>query len=254
MVSATATKFLLTALALAAGVAAHGYVQEITLGSTLYTGYLPYNDVYVTPTPERLIRKIPGNGPIEDLTLIDLQCNGWSEGGYVGSAPAPLVGTIAAGETVTFNWTAWPDSHKGPILTYLARAPDGVDIRKWEPGTDAVWFKIDHAGKDKDEKWAADEFLTTYSVKIPPKLKPGQYIIRHEILALHSAYAYPGIQSYPSCAQVQVTGNGSAFPASFVSFPGEYTPETPGVIFNIYNGWQPPPYPIPGPEVWTGGN
>ena len=34
----------LALLSLAAHVAAHGYVQELTLGSKLYTGYLPYYD------------------------------------------------------------------------------------------------------------------------------------------------------------------------------------------------------------------
>lgn len=94
-------------------------------------------------------RKIPGNGPVENLSLIDVQCNGWSAGGVIGSAPAPLVGTVAAGATVTLNWTAWPDSHKGrkfdvldlekllidvvALITYMARAPS--NITSWNPGT-----------------------------------------------------------------------------------------------------------------------
>ncbi len=73
----TALLALLPALQLVAG---HGYVQEITLGSTKYTGYLPYSDPYVSfircflisridglrryynPVPERIVRQIPGNG------------------------------------------------------------------------------------------------------------------------------------------------------------------------------------------------
>jgi hypothetical protein len=118
-----------------------------------------------------------------DHCVHSVQCNGWSSGGVVGSAPAPLVGTVAAGATVTFNWTEWPDSHKGPIITYLARAPS--DVTKWNPGSSAVWFKIDQSGKDASGKWAAAEKLVTnkglYSVKIPANLKAGQYIIRHEM-------------------------------------------------------------------------
>jgi hypothetical protein len=90
-------KFACTAaialLGLVSRVDAHGYVQEITLGSTKYTGYLPYTDPcvlapnyfhyfyptefitlglrYYNPPPERIVRKIPGNGPVEDLTLIE---------------------------------------------------------------------------------------------------------------------------------------------------------------------------------------
>lgn len=43
-------------------VAGHGYVQEVTLGSAKYTGYLPYQDPYYNPPPQRIIRKVPGNG------------------------------------------------------------------------------------------------------------------------------------------------------------------------------------------------
>ncbi|PFH48782.1 lytic polysaccharide monooxygenase [Amanita thiersii Skay4041] len=231
----------------------HGYVQEITLGSTKYTGYLPYQDPYYNPPPQRIVRKIPGNGPVEDIKLIDLQCNGWTAGGYT-TAPAPLYGTVAAGSQVRLNWTTWPDSHKGPMITYMARAPS--DITSWNPGTSAVWFKVAESGKTSDGKWAATDLLTAansiYTFTIPPRLKAGQYIIRHEIIALHAAYQYPGAQFYPSCIQVQVSGSGTAFPTSFVAFPGAYTPTTPGIAYDVYTNTS--AYPIPGPPVWTGGN
>ena len=60
-----------SSLASLGGVAAHGYVQDVVVGSTHYTGYLPYSDPYYSPPPERIIRKIPGNGPVQDVTLIE---------------------------------------------------------------------------------------------------------------------------------------------------------------------------------------
>ncbi|KAF8064361.1 glycoside hydrolase family 61 protein [Lyophyllum atratum] len=257
--------------ALVSSVHGHGYVQEIASGSTKWTGYLPYSDPYYNPVPQRVVRTIPGNGPITDLSLIDVQCNEWSEGGVVGSAPAPIYATVAAGSKLALNWTTWPSSHVGPMITYMARAPS--DITKWNPGTSAVWFKVAESGLSNG-KWAATDLLTVsnsiYTFTIPPKLKAGQYIIRHEIIALHSAYAYPGAQVYPSCIQVQVTGSGTALPTSFVSFPGAYTASTPGIVFDAYKGatvrfcpWSCfsythrgslQTYPIPGPAVWTGGN
>ncbi|KAG5636056.1 hypothetical protein H0H81_009227 [Sphagnurus paluster] len=176
----SALALAITLFAASTSVNAHGYVQEVTLGTTKYTGYLPYSDPYWNPTPQRIIRKIPGSGQL----LHCLQCNGWSAGGsqYVGSAPAPLVGTVAAGSQVKLNWTTWPDSHSGPLITYMARAPS--DITKWNPGTSAVWFKVAEAGKDSSGRWAATDNLkasnSIYTFTIPPKLKAGQYIIRHE--------------------------------------------------------------------------
>ena len=58
--------FALSAFAIAAlavsSVKAHGYVQDVVVGSTHYTGYLPYTDPYMNPVPERIIRAIPSNG------------------------------------------------------------------------------------------------------------------------------------------------------------------------------------------------
>ncbi|KAI0743742.1 glycoside hydrolase family 61 protein F [Daedaleopsis nitida] len=239
----------------AISVNAHGYVQDVVVGSTHYTGYLPYSDPYYNPPPQRIIRAIPGNGPVQDVTSIDIQCNGYSEGGVVGSQPAPIFATVPAGSQVNLNWTTWPDSHMGPMITYLARAPS--DITQWQPGNSAVWFKIAEAGKTADGKWAATDLLSAsnsiYTFTIPSKLKAGQYIVRHEIIALHAAYQYPGAQFYPSCIQIEVTGSGTALPTSgLVSFPGAYTPSTPGIVYDAYQNTS--AYPIPGPAVWTGGN
>ncbi|KAG9088427.1 Esterase/lipase/thioesterase, partial [Ceratobasidium sp. 392] len=186
-----------TLLAAATSVLAHGYVQQLTFSSpaATFSGYLPYSDPYYNPPNPRIVRKIPGNGPVTDLSLIDVQCNGYTEGGAAGSAPASLVATVAAGASVSFNWTTWPDSHVGPLITYLAKAPS--DITKWSPGTSAVWFKVAEQGL-VNGKWAATDILLAnkgiYTFKIPSTLKAGQYLIRHEIIALHSAYAYPGAQ------------------------------------------------------------
>lgn len=50
-------------------------------------------------------------------------------------------------------------------------------------------------------------------------LAPGNYLIRHELIALHQANAP---QFYPECAQIKVTGSGTAQPdASYkAAIPG----------------------------------
>jgi hypothetical protein len=49
-----------------------------------------------------------------------------------------------------------------------------------------------------------------------------------------TAWEYPGAQVYPSCFQIALSGSGSGQPTDLVSFPGEYTADTPGVIFDVY--------------------
>lgn len=114
---------------------------------------------------------------------MDLQCNGYQGS---GSAPAPLSATVAAGSTISLHWTTWPDSHHGPVITYLAKCPSSCT--NYSPGNAAVWFKVAEAGKASDGTWASDAFITNqaYTFKVPSSLAAGNYIVRHELIALHS--------------------------------------------------------------------
>jgi hypothetical protein len=65
----------------------------------------------------------------------------------------------------------------------------------------AVWFKVQEDGRaGTSNTWGATALMAnggsvTYTV--PKCLKDGYYLVRHEIIALHSAYSYPGAQFYP---------------------------------------------------------
>jgi lytic cellulose monooxygenase (C1-hydroxylating) len=88
----------------------------------------------------------------------------------------------------------------------------------------------------------------TWAVKIPASLKSGYYVLRTEIIALHTAGTVGGAQNYPQCFNLKVVGTGeSSLPAGA---PGTnlYKPQTPGIVFNIAANVQ--RYPIPGPPVW----
>lgn len=71
---------------------------------------------------------------------------------------------------------------------------------------------------------------------IPSCLKPGHYLVRHEIIALHAAYQYPGAQFYPGCHQLKVVGAGSTVPTDLVGFPGAYSSNDSGIVYDSYKG------------------
>ena len=70
---------------------------------------------------------------------------------------------------------------------------------------------------------------------IPPSTPAGDYLLRIEHIALHSASALNGAQFYISCAQIKVTGGGSGSPGPLVAFPGAYKATDPGIKVNIYS-------------------
>lgn len=90
---------------------------------------------------------------------------------------------------------------------------------------------------------------------LPTCVAPGQYLLRAEIVALHSASKSMGAQFYMGCAQINVSGSGSKT-GTTVSFPGAYQQNDAGILVSIYDAKGNPkgngtPYKIPGPAVLT---
>lgn len=105
----------------------------------------------------------------------------------------------------------------------------------------AVWFKIQEGGRDgTSNTWADSPLMVAGNAgaqyTIPSCLKAGYYLVRHEIIALHAAYTYPGAQWYPGCHQLYVSSSGSTVPSDLVAIPGAYSPTDPGITYDAYTG------------------
>lgn len=74
----------------------------------------------------------------------------------------------------------------------------------------------------------------------------GEYLLRAEHIALHSASSVGGAQLYLSCAQVSISGGSGTASPQKVSFPGAYSANDPGLLINIYYP-KPTSYTPPGP-------
>ncbi|KAJ7062755.1 glycosyl hydrolase family 61-domain-containing protein [Mycena amicta] len=212
------------------------------------------------------IRVVDYDGPIMDVTSNDLICNGGINP-YHSPLPNTSI-TVPAGAQFTAEWHHTLDgadptdsqdpidpSHKGPVITYLARIPNSLQTDV----TGLQWFKIAHDGlivndpsNPANQTWGVDRMIANkgkVTVTIPSCIAAGQYLLRHEVIALHAAVSYPGAQFYMECAQLTITGGGSTQPAT-VSFPGAYHGTDPGITTNIYYPIL-TNYTIPGPPVFS---
>jgi len=86
---------------------------------------------------------------------------------------------------------------------------------------------------------------------VPKELPSGNYLVRVESIALHQAQSPGGAQFYLACAQVKVTDGGSGSPGPYVSIPGLYKSNDPGLLFANYP--VPTSYTPPGSPVWNSG-
>ena len=95
-------------------------------------------------------------------------------------------------------------------------------------------------------KWANEDLIdrdTADTFQLPSDIKPGVYILRSELLALHgNSRTYmpsegSGPQFYIHCFNLDISGDGKEVPKG-VKFPGGYKRDDPGVKFNLYRGGQ----------------
>jgi len=233
---------ILGAASMAAG---HGIVQNMTIAGKFYDLYDPYTTPYENPVPELAGWTVQSNSPVQDVTSSAMACN-------VDSKTGAISATAAAGADVLLHWTAWPSSHKGPTMTYLAACSG--DCSDVSDPTTLEWFKINEAGLYSDGTWASDKLIAddnTWTLSLPSSIKAGNYVMRHELLALHSASSVGGAQFYMQCTNLKITGDGTELPTETVKFPGAYSATDPGIEINIYYP-TPTSYDIPGPTVWSG--
>ncbi|KAF2800427.1 lytic polysaccharide monooxygenase [Melanomma pulvis-pyrius CBS 109.77] len=168
---------------------------------------------------------------------------------------------VKAGDKLTAEWHHTLDSagtgdaqdpidkgHLGPVMVYMAKVDDALTTKV----TGLKWFKIYQDGMDSKGQWGVSRLYNNkgkVDFILPACVQSGQYLLRSELIALHGASNYPGAQLYMECAQLNVSGGGTANPPT-VSFPGAYKGSDPGIKFQLYYP-TPTAYTIPGPTPFT---
>ncbi|CAN8103905.1 unnamed protein product [Discula destructiva] len=205
--------------------------------------------------------RIPvSNSPVTDVTSPDMACN-------AGTAAVSSNCPVTAGSTITVEMHQQPNdrscsnealggAHYGPVIVYMAAVADATAAA----GADSAWFKVfedtwsSNGASGSEDNWGTKDLNTCcgmMNVLIPADIAPGDYLLRAEAIALHTAGSAGGAQFYMTCYQLTVTGTGTAAPES-VAFPGAYSANDPGILINIYQAMT--AYEAPGPAVYAGGS
>ncbi|KAI0694067.1 glycosyl hydrolase family 61-domain-containing protein [Cytidiella melzeri] len=240
----TFTAVALSALAILPYVSAHGFLSNLVIDGTSYKGNLPN----ATPNPS-VVRQISSVDPVKGTSNANLNCG-------QDAQKASLLADAQPGSSLSFFWMNGDSGNwvhnTGPVMTYLASCGD-TTCDQFD-STQAKWFKIDEAGQDSSGAWAQATLNTgaPINVTLPSNLASGNYLVRHEIIALQLAMSVGGAEFYPSCSQLKVGGSGTGVPDSseLVSFPGAYSDNDPGILdTDVYTPGA--AYTFPGPKVAT---
>ncbi|KAL5519546.1 hypothetical protein ACEPAH_1229 [Sanghuangporus vaninii] len=194
------------------------------------------------------VRLPQSNSPVTDVTSTAIACN-------ANASPSANLCEVNPGDTITVEMHQQPGdrscaneaiggAHYGPMIMYMAKVDDATTA----VGSDASWFKIDEMGlaSNNPDYWAnqvLNDNCGHWTCTVP-SVAPGNYLLRAETIALHTAASSGGAQFYMSCFQLNVGGSGSASPDT-VNFPGAYSSDDPGILINIYQDLS--AYTVPGP-------
>ncbi|KAJ2006193.1 hypothetical protein GGI04_001960 [Coemansia thaxteri] len=203
----------------------------------------------------RPYRESTVNSPVKNPDSLDLRCRTDKM-----SADSTTVCGIVAGSPITLEMhegdtanTRFIDpSHLGPCMVYMAPLSSN--------GAGDAWFKIYEDGYDPATKtWCTQKLMKTdgkLNITLPTDIPSGPYLLRPEIIALHTAdkpYAGsdkgPGAEYYPSCAQIYLVSSSTTttMPKGY-AIPGIYKANDQGILINIYDPVK--SYTIPGPPVY----
>ncbi|KAG9229226.1 family 61 putative glycoside hydrolase [Amylocarpus encephaloides] len=234
------TSVLSAAALLVAQASAHGAVTSYVIGGKTYPGYTGFSPA---SSPDTIQRQWPDYNPTMTVTDKKVMCN--------GGTSAKLTASVASGTKITAKWAQWTHE-QGPVMVWMYKCPGSIDSCN---GSGKGWFKIDQEGMTappySGRNWGGAVVYATHewTSTIPAKLAPGNYLIRHELIALHQANTP---QFYAECAQLAVTGSGTESPsgAFLATIPG-YAPQSdPGIMVDTYMT-KATTYRCPGPDVWS---
>ncbi|SPO07523.1 related to family 61 endoglucanase [Cephalotrichum gorgonifer] len=197
------------------------------------------------------------NNPVTNVGGADIRCNVGGARGVGAKCPVKAGGVVTVemhqqnGDR-SCNNEAIGGQHYGPVMVYLSAVPDAA---KADGSSD--WFKVyqnswTSKGSDRgdDDHWGVKDMNACcgkVDVPIPADLPAGDYLLRAEVVALHTQPA----QLYMTCYQLTIEGGGSGALPAGVKFPGAYKGADPGLTANIHSKLS--TYVAPGPAVVAGG-
>ena len=184
--------------------------------------------------------------PADIINSTDLRCN---HGAKANSRTKTY--DVNAGDKIGFKlFNNEFIEHPGPGFVYMSKAPDSVATYEG----DGDWFKayeVGLCGKNpgSDGNWCSYQ-KDRLEFTIPPKIPPGEYLVRVEHIGLHEGHKNRA-QFYIECTQLKISGPGGGTPAPLFKIPGIYSANDPGIHYDKWAA-RPAEYIMPGPALWKG--
>ncbi|KAK9424039.1 hypothetical protein SUNI508_13829 [Seiridium unicorne] len=242
------------------------YVALAALSVGYVAAHATFQELWVDGVDmgSQCVRLPQSNSPITNVASTDIRCNVGGTKGVSGKC------AVAPGSTVTVEMHQQPGdrsctneaiggAHYGPVNVYLSKVDDASAAdgsSSWYKIFASSWAPNSSGGSGDDDYWGTKDLSSCCGrtdVPIPADTPAGDYLLRAEVIALHTAATSGGAQFYVSCYQITVDGssNSAAAVPAGVSFPGALKASDPGILINIHSKIS--TYVNPGPTVVASG-
>ena len=242
------------------------FALAAALSATQVASHATFQDLWINGVDqgETCVRMPSSNNPMTDVTSNNLRCN-INRGAVAGRCAVKAGDTVAVemhqqtGDRsctlATLQPPAIGGAHWGPVNVYMSKVSDARTADGSTPFFKVfanAWSPANNGAGDNDW-WGVKDMENCcgrVDIKIPTDIAPGDYLLRAEVIALHTASSLNQAQFYASCYQITVAGSGTATPSG-VLFPGVYKNTDPGILVDIHQKMS--TYVNPGPSVYAGG-
>lgn len=180
-------------------------MQRVTANGKIYPDTNPHSDA----VSAEWHAANPDNGFASSLTGSNIICHN-------AAVPGGKHIEVSAGSTLTLTWNTWPESHKGPMLNYLALCTVQRALQRDSQGEPAL---------HQDRRGWLDFGLIR---GIGPATA---------CLLRHSAGREGGAQAYSQRLNLKVMGSKSNASNGGTAGTALYSPTDPGILVDIRRRW-----------------
>ena len=237
------------------------YTAAIALAAALgvqnVAAHATFQDLWINGVDQgqTCVRLPQSNSPVTDVSSNDVRCNVNGAKGVTGRCAVKVGDTLSVemhqqGGQRDCGTEAIGGAHYGPVHVYMSKVSDARTAdgsAGWFKVYADAWSKGAGSSSGDNDNWGTKDMNKCcghVDFKVPAGIPNGDYLVRAEAIALHSAASSGGAQLYMSCCempisisllcsltllapvQVTVSGGGTASPP-LVQFPGAYKASDP---------------------------
>lgn len=189
-------------------------LAALALGAREVSAHATFQDLWINGVDQgqSCARLPPSNSPVTNVNSNDIRCNANGARGVTGRCAVKVGDSISlemhqqSGDRSCSN-EAIGGAHYGPVHVYMSKVSDARTAdgsAGWFKVVANAWAKAPGSSSGSNDYWGVKDLNKCcghVEFKIPAGIASGDYLVRAEVIALHTAGSSGGAQFYMTCCK-----------------------------------------------------